>query len=601
MRDSVLVLVCNDSYLPFAKKLFANALEAGRWPGDLLLITNDAAVQPFTVGSRRVQIKQVSTVEHFDVSWSLYNSVVWNKLNLFEPDMKQWEHIVYLDCDITVQGDITSLREVTAFSAVPYRAYRLNALFLNRDTDLFRDLAARYDLDVVPLNTGVMAFPSSIITPRMFTDMVALYTRYKHVMYSDDEVINLYFYKNWKKLNATYSFDWEHYRKHLLPSAAPRIIHYVHDKSWQRTDAGGYGPPTRWSDAFYEMLSRFYSIRYALKNNIRKPVNKRATKTKNTFNKLLAYALSTSGYVSRINRELAAYNNIHRFPPGHFYSPIPDLQEIEKRHCAQDDPCAGIDFDFQNQESTLDELLPFYADLPWDFQDDANNLPYRYKNALPGTNRCAAAFLCLMMRRHRPAKIIEIGSGFLSAVMLDTNDLFFRNRPIDFTFITGQRQAPLLPHWIAQSNACRCAVIAERVQAADAALFRRLGPGDMVCIDSSHVSKACSDCNHLLFTVLPLLDRGVLIYFHDVFYPFDYPKSWLTKERRFWNESYLLRAFLMHNDSYKILFFPSAARKHQGAYFKKHMPGLAPGQEHCGGIWIQKVRARPAEGDSRRP
>ena len=60
--------------------------------------------------------------------------------------------------------------------------------------------------------------------------------------------------------------------------------------------------------------------------------------------------------------------------------------------------------------------------------------------------------------------------------------------------------------------------------------------------------------NKILFDILPNLKSGVYIHFHDVFKDFEYPIEWI-KTGRAWNESYLLRAFLMNNHDYEIIFF----------------------------------------------
>jgi hypothetical protein len=73
-------------------------------------------------------------------------------------------------------------------------------------------------------------------------------------------------------------------------------------------------------------------------------------------------------------------------------------------------------------------------------------------------------------------------------------------------------------------------------------------------VDSTHVSKTGSDLNCILFDILPSLSSGVIIHFHDVFNNFEYPKEWVFGGRN-WNEDYLIRAFLMNNSNYEILFF----------------------------------------------
>ena len=82
-----------------------------------------------------------------------------------------------------------------------------------------------------------------------------------------------------------------------------------------------------------------------------------------------------------------------------------------------------------------------------------------------------------------------------------------------------------------------------KLQDVDLKEFDKLKSGDVLFIDSTHVSKIGSDVNYLFFEILPRLHRGVYIHIHDIFYPFEYPKDWID-EGRAWNENYILRAFL---------------------------------------------------------
>lgn len=87
-------------------------------------------------------------------------------------------------------------------------------------------------------------------------------------------------------------------------------------------------------------------------------------------------------------------------------------------------------------------------------------------------------------------------------------------------------------------------------------IFTALAPGDFLIIDSSHVSKAGSDLNHILFEIIPRLQPGVHLHFHDIFLPFEYPRPWVEAGIA-WNEAYVLRAFLQYNTTFKIEFFTS--------------------------------------------
>lgn len=77
--------------------------------------------------------------------------------------------------------------------------------------------------------------------------------------------------------------------------------------------------------------------------------------------------------------------------------------------------------------------------------------------------------------------------------------------------------------------------------------FTDLGDGDLLCIDSSHVSKTGSDVNWLYLTVLPQRRPGVRVHVHDIWLPQEYPREWVVRPGYPWNEQYLLHALLARN------------------------------------------------------
>jgi hypothetical protein len=79
------------------------------------------------------------------------------------------------------------------------------------------------------------------------------------------------------------------------------------------------------------------------------------------------------------------------------------------------------------------------------------------------------------------------------------------------------------------------------------ATFEELGPGDVLFIDSSHVSKTGSDVTWLYLSVLPRLRCGVRVHVHDIWLPHDYPREWVVRRGYYWNEQYLLQALLARN------------------------------------------------------
>lgn len=268
-------------------------------------------------------------------------------------------------------------------------------------------------------------------------------------------------------------------------------------------------------------------------------------------------------------------------PPGHFYSPIPDINSIKLNSKRIFDTCPkeieGINLNDQRQIELLNKFIEYYKDIPFK-QIKSDGMRYYFENN--NYSYTDAIFLYSMIRFLNPKKIIEVGSGFSSCVMLDTNELFFNNS-ISLTCIEPYSQ--LLKSVIKESD--KVEVIENRLQEVDLSIFSELTANDILFIDSTHVSKIDSDVNRIIFKILPALKDGVYIHFHDIFYPFEYPKEWIF-EGRAWNEAYLLRAFLQYNDCFEIQIFCNYLAKFHLELFDK----IPLCKNNLGGnIWIKKL------------
>jgi hypothetical protein len=125
------------------------------------------------------------------------------------------------------------------------------------------------------------------------------------------------------------------------------------------------------------------------------------------------------------------------------------------------------------------------------------------------------------------------------------------------------------------------------VQEVPIELFGALGRGDLLLIDSTHVLKTGSDVCHLLFSVLPSLAKGVIIHFRDCRYPFEYPDGWIFEDNRSWNEVYAVRAFLMYNSDFEIVFWNSLF----AIAFRERIAATAPAflDHPGGGLWVERA------------
>jgi predicted O-methyltransferase YrrM len=209
--------------------------------------------------------------------------------------------------------------------------------------------------------------------------------------------------------------------------------------------------------------------------------------------------------------------------------------------------------------------MTFYKDLPFPEQQKPD---FRYYYQNDWYSYADAIFLYSFLRKNQPGRIVEIGSGFSSAVMLDTVERFFSRRPA-MTFIEPYPER--LKSLLRREDENQVAIMERKIQEVPSEIFSSLEPGDFLFIDSSHVLKCNSDVQLLLFDVLPHLAPGVFVHFHDVFYPFEYPSAWL-KEGRYWNENYFLRAFLSYNCEWDIYFFNTYAAFAFNDFLHEKMP-----------------------------
>lgn len=272
-------------------------------------------------------------------------------------------------------------------------------------------------------------------------------------------------------------------------------------------------------------------------------------------------------------------------PLGHYYSQYPDMNDIEKRQDVLyqiDREVRDIDFNLEMQYGLLEKMKKLLPSVPeWCLASDNIGSKYRYRRDATAFTLPDAICLHLMLRILQPKKIIEVGSGWSSAVTLDTNE-FYMDNALQISFIEPY---PFTLNHILKGD--------ERYELKECGLqeikfeyFEQLENGDILFIDSTHVSKIGSDVNYLLFEIMPRLKKGVYVHFHDIFYPFEYPYTWIKKEGYIWNELYMLRSFLINNEKYKmIFFFDYISKMHAG----KMKECLCMDNVSGGSFWMQKV------------
>lgn len=243
----------------------------------------------------------------------------------------------------------------------------------------------------------------------------------------------------------------------------------------------------------------------------------------------------------------------YRYPMGHYGSTIPSKREILLQQnnifnkSIREIPGLDLNIDYQL------ELLKNFTDYDGSYnlnKNKSDNRRYYYNNF---SFRLSDALILYYMCRHfNPAQVIEIGSGYSSALMLDIKESFLNN--MNLTFI--EPYPSTLNRLLRINDLNNCVIIQKKIQDVSLEIFDELERDSILFIDSSHVLKIGSDLSTIVFSIFPRLKPGVLIHIHDVFWPFEYPEKMIS-EGRIWNEIYFIRSFLQFNNSFEIVFFTS--------------------------------------------
>jgi predicted O-methyltransferase YrrM len=271
-------------------------------------------------------------------------------------------------------------------------------------------------------------------------------------------------------------------------------------------------------------------------------------------------------------------------PPGHFYSPIVDpaeadehLTRLERRPTATSLPDVKI-----NREAMVDTwnaMLPFLTTLAF---PEKTSEEFRYAFDNPSYSWGDASILHAMIRRQMPRRIVEIGCGWSSACIVDTVE-----RHCNSTRLTFVDPYPGLLHTLIGKTELDHEIIELPIQRVPGAVFETLGAGDILFIDSTHVMRTGNDVCFELFEILPQLVPGTLVHFHDMFWPFEYPRRWVLEEKMSWNELYGVRAFLSNNEKWEIVFFNDYFGKIEKSLVQATYPDFL--KNAGGALWLRRI------------
>ena len=265
----------------------------------------------------------------------------------------------------------------------------------------------------------------------------------------------------------------------------------------------------------------------------------------------------------------------------HYYKPLvrPDALRFS---LSDERNLPGLDLNESGQLELLSELV--WADELLEIPRDATGRrEFYYNNEFFQSGD--AEILYSMVRRFRPSRVVEIGSGHSTLLVAAATSA---NAEEDETYSCGHTCIePYEMPWLADIGVN---VLRSRTEDVDLDLFRSLERNDVLFIDSSHVIRPQGDVLFEYLEVLPILQSGVIVHVHDIFTPRDYPHEWVVELRRMWNEQYLLEAFLTNNTDFEVLAALNFLRHRHPAALSATCPILAEeiDTREPGSMWLRR-------------
>ena len=194
-----------------------------------------------------------------------------------------------------------------------------------------------------------------------------------------------------------------------------------------------------------------------------------------------------------------------------------------------------------------------------------------------------SAVLHAIVRGTKPRRIVELGSGHSTLV---TAEACLANEregaPVDY------RAYDPFPSVVAPGPAgSERARACTRAEELPLALFEELAEDDLLVVDTTHTVKTGGDVNHIVLDVLPRLRPGVLVHFHDIFLPWEYPRVWAEDYGLYWAEQYLLQAFLSMNEGFEVVCALYALSREEPERLRELVPAWREGTVP-GAFWIRR-------------
>ncbi len=257
--------------------------------------------------------------------------------------------------------------------------------------------------------------------------------------------------------------------------------------------------------------------------------------------------------------------------PRHFYSSIPEIAAL-RRQTTWRRPLSmhGVQgTDTADQVAFLADLCPPPLTEAWATLD-VHGAADRANGQGGGYGVVEAEALHAFVVRHRPGKVIQIGCGVSTAIVLRAGAAAgYRPEVVCIEPFPSAYLRAAAAHG-------EILLISEMAQEVDLEVLTALDAGDLLFVDSTHAVKPGGEVVRIILEVLPRLRQGVFVHFHDIYFPYDYCRGILAKDLFFPTESTLLHAYLADNPRCRIVLSLSMLHYRAPESLRRAFPRYVP-------------------------
>lgn len=210
------VFLCNKDYFKKFVDTCSKLIGNGKYKGNICLVIGDDLVNNKLLDSEFIKKNNI-IIKHFpDIKFpndflivnksvktdgrNITKKFQWHKLHLFNTFFKQWNYIFYLDCGIHIFSDISPmLNEVTKnkllahSDAYPTYEWKLHNQFDETNTEYFKKLSSKYNLNMDYFQTTIMLYDTKIIENNTYDDLLKLSIEYPISKTNEQGIMALYF------------------------------------------------------------------------------------------------------------------------------------------------------------------------------------------------------------------------------------------------------------------------------------------------------------------------------------------------------------------------------------------------------------------------